>query len=130
MPRTSFHLIENLAHDRIASSDPSTSRSSFHALEEVLVRQNKHVPIDMQLSLESRKQPDVDVADAAGLLSFVSLARSADRQIPSVHIRDIKGEAGAVRAEKPANRQRVAKRRDRQVRLFGPIKAWPTLAIY
>src|SRR5262245_24682808 len=84
----------------------------------------------MQVRLESREQPKVDVPDAARLLTFVSLARSRDRQIRPVHIRNIKSETGVAGAEKPSNGQRVAKRGNRQVRVFRPIKVRAMLTVH
>src|SRR5262245_16167 len=108
----------------------SARSRQVHSLEKMLVRHHEHPFIDTQIRLESPEQPEVDVPDATRLLTFVSLARSRDCQIRPIHIRNIKREAGVARAEKPSNRQRVAKRGDRDVRVFGPIKVGSILAVH
>src|SRR4029453_19254480 len=100
-----------------------------HPLEKASVRHHKHPTIDMELCFESREQPEIEVPNTVRPLTLVSLARSRHRQIRSVHIRNIEGKARLVGAEQPSNRQRVAERRDGQVRFFGAVEVRTTLTV-
>ncbi|HEX8059123.1 MAG TPA: hypothetical protein VF481_20810 [Novosphingobium sp.] len=90
---------------------------------------DKPIVVDGQIGLESARQAEIDVAQRAGPLAVITLARSRDGECGAVDEGGVERQTGARRCGSAADGEGVAERSDRQVGLVGVVEVRPQGAV-
>lgn len=92
------------------------------ALEQVLVVEHQTLVIHLQVRFEAARDAEIDVAQPPGTMAIVALARWNDGQGRTIDERRDEDETRARQLGRAADRERVAERCHREIRLVSPVE--------